>query len=268
MAKVIVVGLQKGGVGKSTVVRNLGFALFQKGNRVCMIDIDPQANLTMSCGIDQPDELPLTIAHLLERVMNGEALPDRNEYIRTSDGVDFIPSNKFLSAIETEMRMEIGCEGLLSDIVEEIREDYDYVLIDIGPTEGILSANALTAADGILIPMDLQLFAMAGVSQILTTTVKIKRRVNPRIEIMGIVFNRYDTRTNLSQQVIEDVTSTYGQQIHLFHATIPQTVYIGESHYHGKPVGLHKPMCNAAAAFQQLAEEIINQCEMEKGGVA
>lgn len=260
MAKKIVCGLQKGGVGKSSVVRNLAFSLFQCGQRVCMVDFDPQANLTMSCGIDQPDELPLTIAHLMECAMNGEELPDKDDYIRTSDGVDFIPSSKYLSAIETEMRMEIGCEGLLRDIVSVIEDAYDYILIDIEPTEGILSANALTASDGILIPMDLQLFAMAGVSQILTTTVKIRRRINPKIQIVGIVFNRYDNRTNLSQQVIDDVTSTYGQQIHLFKASIPQTVYIGESHYHGKPVGLHKPMCGASVAFQKLAQELMVQC--------
>lgn len=267
MAKKIVCGLQKGGVGKSSIVRNLAFSLFQHGQRVCMVDFDPQANLTMSCGIDQPDELPLTIAHLMECAMNGDDFPDKDDYIRTSDGVDFIASSKYLSAIETEMRMEIGCEGLLRDIVAVIDDDYDYILIDIGPTEGILSANALTAADGILIPMDLQLFAMAGVSQILTTVLKIRRRINPGVQIVGIVFNRFDTRTNLSQQVIDDVTATYGRQIHLFKAAIPQTVYIGESHYHGKPVGLHKPMCAAAAAFQKLAQELMIQCPpVNRGG--
>jgi chromosome partitioning protein len=267
-AKVIVCGLQKGGVGKSSIVRNLSFSLFQRGNRVCMIDFDPQSNLTMSCGIDNPDEIPITIAHLMECELNGRELPDKEDYIRSSDGVDFIPSCKYLSAIETEMRTEMGCERILNDIVVQIQEDYEYILIDIGPTEGILSANALSASDGILIPMDLQLFAMAGVSQILTTVVKLRRRVNSNLQIIGIVFNRYDTRTNLSQQIIDDVTVTYGEQIHLFQATIPQTVYIGESHYHGKPVCLHKPMCGAATSFNRLAEEFMQQCPVERDGDA
>ena len=268
MAKIVVVGLQKGGVGKSTIVRNLSFTLFQQGQRVLMVDFDAQANLTMSCGIDQPGELPLTIGNLMGLVLDGEDLPERDEYIRTSDGVDFIPSSKYLSVVENQMRMEMGCDRILSEILEPLRSEYDYILIDIGPTEGILTVNALCAADTVLIPMDLQLFALAGVREILTSVKKLRRRIKPDLEIAGIVFNRYDTITNLSGQIQSDTREAYGGHVHLFQAAIPQTVDIGTAHYCSKPVALAKPYSKATAAFKALATEFIRCCPSEKVGEA
>ena len=142
MAQIIVCGLIKGGTGKSTVVRNLSYALAQSGYRVCVVDNDAQANLTISCGVDNPADLPLTLAQLMELEMNGEALPDCREYILSTDGVDLIPSSRYLSVIENRMRMELGCESILSSILNPLRPSYNYIFIDIGPTEGILTVNA------------------------------------------------------------------------------------------------------------------------------
>lgn len=268
MAKVIVCGLQKGGVGKSTIVKNLGYALSQQGQRVCMVDFDPQSNLTISCGIDQPGKLPVTIGHLMELELNGETLPNRAEYILSSDGVHLIPSSKYLSVAENQLRMEMGCDRILSSILHPLRPDYDYILIDIGPTEGILTVNALCAADTVLIPMDLQLFALAGVHEILVSVKKLRRRIKPNLDIAGIVFNRFDTITNLSGQIIADTRNAYGDQIHLFESAIPQTVDIGTAHYFSQPVALYKPKSKAAIAFQSLATEFIGQCPAGKAGEA
>jgi chromosome partitioning protein len=198
-------------------------------------------------------------------VLEGEELPHKDEYIHTSDGVDFIPSSKYLSVIENQMRMEMGCDRILSEIVEPLRGDYDYILIDIGPTEGILTVNALCAADSVLIPMDLQLFALAGVREILTSVKKLKRRIKPNLELAGIVFNRYDTITNLSGQIQSDTREAYGGHIHLFRAAIPQTVDIGTAHYCSQPVALARPNSKATAAFKALAKEFILQVPDKAG---
>ena len=257
MAQIIVCGLIKGGTGKSTVVRNLSYALAQAGYRVCVVDNDAQANLTISCGVDNPADLPLTLAQLMELEMNGESLPDCREYILSADGVDLIPSSRYLSVIENRMRMELGCESILSSILNPLRPAYDYIFIDIGPTEGILTVNALYAADSILIPMDLQIFALTGVREILTTVTKLRRRIKPNLRVAGIVFNRYESITNLSEQIMADTRAAYGQNITIFRSAIPQTVDIGSAHYCSKPVALYKPRCRAAKAFADLAKSFL-----------
>ena len=257
MAQIVVCGLIKGGTGKSTVVRNLSFALAQAGYRVCIVDDDAQANLTISCGIDNPAELPITMGQLMELEMNGEELPDPSQYIRPVNGVDLIPSSRYLSVIENRM-----------SILNPLRDRYDYIFIDIGPTEGILTVNALYAADCILIPMDLQIFALAGVREILTTVTKLRRRIKPNLRVAGIVFNRYESITNLSEQIMEDTRDAYGAKITIFRSAIPQTVDIGSAHYCSKPVALYKPRCRAAKAFADLANEFALECPAHMGGEA
>lgn len=261
MAKIIMVGLPKGGVAKTTVTRNLGYELAQAGKRVLMIDFDGQANLSICCGIDQPKELSVTVGHLLKNEMEGLELPERDTYLLSVDGTDLIPSSKYLTAVETEMKMDYGCDRILGNIVETFRDDYDYILIDTGPNEGTLTVNALCAADSILIPMDLQLFALAAVQEVVTSIIKLRRRLKKQLDIEGIVFNRYDGRTNLAQEIMGQVMEIYGNSIPMFGATIPQTVRIGEAHYCAKPVSLYAPKCSAANAFQQLAAELIARNE-------
>lgn len=261
MARVIMVGLPKGGVAKTTVTRNLGYELAQAGKRVLMIDFDGQANLSICCGIDQPKELSVTVGHLLKNEMEGLELPERDTYLLSVDGTDLIPSSKYLTAVETEMKMDYGCDRILGNIVETFRDDYDYILIDTGPNEGTLTVNALCAADSILIPMDLQLFALAAVQEVVTSIIKLRRRLKKQLDIEGIVFNRYDGRTNLAQEIMGQVMEIYGSSIPMFGATIPQTVRIGEAHYCAKPVSLYAPKCSAANAFQQLAAELIARNE-------
>ncbi|MCQ2442367.1 MAG: ParA family protein, partial [Oscillospiraceae bacterium] len=231
MAKVIMVGLPKGGVAKTTVTRNLGYELAQAGKKVLMIDFDGQANLSICCGIDQPKELEVTVGNLLKYEKDGLELPPHSEYLLNVDGVDLIPANKYLTAVETEMKMDYGCDQLLGNIVEAYREDYDYILIDTGPNEGTLTVNALCAADSILIPMDLQIFALAAVQEVVTSIIKLRRRLKKKLDFEGIVFNRYDERTNLANQIMSEVKEIYGNSIPMFKATIPQTVRIGEAHY-------------------------------------
>lgn len=261
MAKIIMVGLPKGGVAKTTVTRNLGYELARAGKKVLMIDLDGQANLSICCGIDQPKQLETTIGNLLKWEKDAQELPARETYILDVDGADLIPSSKYLTVVETEMVMDFGCDQILNNIVEGYRQDYDYILIDTGPNEGTLTINALCAADTILIPMDLQIFALAAVQEVVTSIIKLRHRLRKNLVIEGIVFNRYDERTNLAQQVMSDVKQIYGDSIPLFQATIPQTVRIGEAHYCAKPVALHAPKSRATTAFRQLAAEVIERSE-------
>ena len=255
MAEIITVANRKGGVGKTTTTLNLAYSLKELGKKVFVIDLDPQANLTRCFGIENTNELADTIGHLLMAELEEENYLTKG-YILSYDGIDFIPSSIYLSVTETQMKSETGSERILLSILEPIREQYDYILIDTSPSLNILTINALCASDSVLITADTQLFAIVGISELLKTIQKIKKRVNASLTIKGILLTMCDNRTNLSKLLTQQVEEMYQGKIEVFQTKIPKTVKVGEAIYSGQSIKKYAKGSSVDIAYDNLAKEI------------
>ncbi len=254
MGKIIMIGAMKGGVGKSVTAFNLAYSLQKKGKRVLAVDFDPQSNLTTCFGAEDVD---VAIGDLILNVIEDEELPEREEYIWERNGVDFIPASIGLSAVEAKLRMEMGTEKMLAAILEPLRDDYDYILVDTSPSLGALTINAMAAADEVIVTVNPQLLAMKGLQDFLKTVKKIKSRINGRLDVAGILLTMCDARTILCKTITEQVAETFQGQIRIFKSKIPNTVKVGESVYYSEPLIEYAPGCNACKAYERLAGEVI-----------
>lgn len=256
MGKIMMIGSMKGGVAKTVTTFNLAYSLASLGKKVLAVDFDSQANLSTCFGIEDVTAVPMTIGNLMLKQMEEEKLPDMAEYIQSRNGVDFISSSMVLSAVDSKLRLEMGAEKMLSEILEPLREDYDYILIDTSPSLGALTINALSAADEVIITVNPQLLAMMGLQDFLKTVRKIKHRINKRLEVAGILLAMCDVRTNLCKTITEQVNDTFQGQIRIFGSQIPSTVKVGESVYYSEPLIEYAPECKAAQAYVELAKEV------------
>ena len=254
MAEVITIANRKGGVGKTTTTLNLAYSLKELGKKVFVIDLDPQANLTR-CFDGGNTENIKNIGHLLITEMEEESYLVE-DYTKSYDEIDIIPSSIYLSAVETQMRVETGSERILFEIVNQIKEYYDYVLIDTSPSLNILTINAFCASDSVLITADTQLFAIVGISELLKTIQKIKKRVNESLTIKGILLTMCDNRTNLSKLLTQQVEEMYQGKIEVFQTKIPKTVKVGEAIYSGQSVKKYAKGSSVDIAYDNLAKEI------------
>jgi chromosome partitioning protein len=257
MGKIIVIGSQKGGVGKTTTTLNLAYSLQVLGKKVLTVDFDSQANLTTCYGIEKTNELDHTIGHLMMAQIEDQAIKNLKSYIRTKDGVDFIPSSIYLSVVDAKLRLEMGAERMLAEVLERVRDHYDYILIDTCPSLGILTINALTAADEVIITVNPQLLAMIGLQDFLRTVGKIKKRINPKLEVAGILLTMCEKRTTLCKVLTEEVAESFQGQIHIFETRIPSTIKVGESIYYGMPVEQYSKKASAGIAYRKFAKELI-----------
>ncbi len=255
MAQVITIANRKGGVGKTTTTLNLAYSLKELGKKVLVIDLDPQANLTRCFDVGNTENIK-NIGHLLITEMEEEESYLVEDYTKSYDEIDIIPSSIYLSAVETQMRVETGSERILSEIVNQIKECYDYVLIDTSPSLNILTINALCASDSVLITADTQLFAIVGISELLKTIQKIKKRVNESLTIKGILLTMCDNRTNLSKLLTQQVEEMYQGKIEVFQTKIPKTVKVGEAIYSGQSVKKYAKGSSVDIAYDNLAKEI------------
>ena len=254
MGKIYMIGAMKGGVGKSVSVFNLAYSLQKRGKRVLAVDFDPQANLTTCFGAENVD---VAIGDLMMAVIEDEELPEREEYIWERNGVDFIPSSIQLSAVEAKLRLEMGTEKMLATILEPIKGDYDYILIDTSPSLGALNINAMAAADEVIVTVNPQLLAMMGLQDFLKSVKKIKSRLNEKLNVAGILLTMCDARTILCKTITEQVAETFQGQIRIFESKIPNTVKVGESVYYSEPLIEYAPDSNACRAYNKLAGEVI-----------
>ena len=254
MGKIYMIGAMKGGVGKSVSVFNLAYSLKKRGKKVLAVDFDPQSNLITCFGAEEVD---MAIGDLMMNVIEEEDLPEREEYIWERNGVDFIPASIGLSAVEAKLRLEMGTEKMLSAILEPLREDYDYILIDTCPSLGALTINAMAAADEVIVAVNPQLLAMMGLQDFLKSVKKIKSRINERLNVAGILLTMCDARTILCKTITEQVAETFQGQITIFKSTIPNTVKVGESVYYSEPLIEYAPESNACKAYERLAGEVI-----------
>lgn len=254
MAQVITIANRKGGVGKTTTTLNLACSLRELGKKILVIDLDPQANLTRCFDVGNSENIK-TVGHLLTAELEEESY-SVEEYILSYDEMDIIPSSIFLSAVETQMRSETGSERILSEIINQIREHYDYILIDTSPSLNILNINALCASDSVLITADTGVFAVVGIGELLKTVQKIKKRVNPKLKVQGILLTMCDNRTNLSKLLTQQVEEMYQGKIAVFKTKIPKTVKVGEAIYSGQSIKKYAKGSSIDIAYDNLAKEI------------
>ncbi|MEQ6289752.1 ParA family protein [Vogesella sp. GCM10023246] len=253
-ARIIAVANQKGGVGKTTTVVNLATGLAEQGRRVLIVDLDPQGNATMGSGIDKSD-LPLSVYHVLlaENSIEEVRRPAKE------GGYDVLPANRDLSAAEVQLVQELAREARLKNALELVAEQYDYVLIDSPPSLNLLTLNGLVAAQGVLIPMVCEYYALEGLTDLVGTLRKVRAAVNPRIEIMGLLRTMFDARSNLSQQVSEQLARHFGDKV--FDTVVPRNIRLAEAPSHGLPGIVYDRTARGSQAYLALAGELIARLE-------
>lgn len=258
MSKIIAIANQKGGVGKTTTAISLGISLAKLDKKVLLVDLDGQANLTMSLGFE-PDELDYTITNLIEsRIMDYNFKIERDKYVLEVEGLNLMPADIGLSSIEVKMLNTLNRENLLKNIIRDFKSDYDYILIDCLPSLGNLTINALVAADSVIIPVQSQYLSMRGMEQLLETVQGVKAQINPTLEVEGILLTMFDKRTNLSKEVLGAVNDVYGQYIKIFKNPITISTKLAEAPSQGVSIFSYQSNNEAAKAYELLAKEVLN----------
>ena len=252
MGKIIAIANQKGGVGKTTTSINLSAALAENGKKVLVIDSDPQGNTTSGFGIEK-NELENSIYELLLGDCSVEECVIKRENTRLS----ILPANVNLAAAEVELIDAPSKEFILKREIDYIRDKYDYIIIDCPPSLSLLTINALTTADSVLVPIQCEYYALEGLSQLIYTVNLVKSRLNPELDMEGVVFTMYDSRTNLSEDVVQNVRSVLKQ--HIFDTIIPRNIRLAEAPSHGKPIIAYDPKSKGSLAYLNLAKEVIER---------
>ena len=254
MGRVIAIANQKGGVGKTTTAINLSACLAEKNKKVLVIDIDPQGNTTSRLGIDK-EEQEVTVYELMISDVGIKDVIIHTEI----ENLDLIPSNVNLSGAEIDLIGIEDREYVLRRKVDEVKEEYDFIILDCPPSLSMLTVNAMTTADTVLVPIQCEYYALEGLSQLIHTVNLVKERLNPELELEGVVFTMYDSRTNLSLQVVENVKDNLHQTI--YKTIIPRNVRLAEAPSHGLPINLYDSKSSGAESYRQLADEVISRGE-------
>ncbi len=254
MSKIIAIANQKGGVGKTTTALNTGIGLSRKGKKVLLIDADAQGSLTAAMGFSEPDMLDYTLSNIFADVIN-EA-PVHNCILHHKEQVDLIPANITLSSLEVQLVNVIGRETVLKQYLNEIKEDYDYIIIDCSPNLGMLTVNALTCADTVLIPVQASYLPIKGLQDLIRTIGKVKRQLNSKLDFEGILITMVDNRTNYAKEVIALLRKEYGNSIKIFEHIIPRSVKQEESTTDGKSIYEYAAKSKIAEAYKGFVTEI------------
>lgn len=252
MGRIIAIANQKGGVGKSTTAINLAACLAEKEQKVLIVDIDPQGNATSGLGVSKDD-----VENTIYQVMLGTISADDAIQKDVFDNLDVLPSNVNLAGAEIELIDVENREYILKNILYGIKDRYDYIVLDCPPSLSMLTVNAMTAADTVLVPIQCEYYALEGLTQLIHTINLVKRKLNPELELEGVVFTMYDARTNLSLQVVENVKENLGQNI--YKTIIPRNVRLAEAPSHGLPINIYDSKSAGAESYRLLAEEVMNQ---------
>ena len=262
--RVIAIENQKGGTGKSTTALNLGVGLKMKGKKVLLIDADPQGSLSISLGIKRPDELDVSLATLMSKVIDNKPFNDDYGIIHCSEGIDLMPCNVELSGIESYLFTVMSRECIMRSYVNQVKKNYDYILIDCTPSLGLLPINAFVAADSIIVPSQPRILSTKGLDLLLRTYSQVKRGINPDLKIDGILFTMVDARTVNDRSVIESMRETFGMKINVFDTFIPASVRVTEANMEGKSIFAYDGKCKVADAYKNLTKEVLDIAAREK----
>ena len=257
MTKVIALANQKGGVGKTTTTVNLGIGLARQGKKVLLIDADAQGNLTDSLGWNEPDKLPISLSTIMSKVIQDEPLEPDEGILHHSEGVDLLPANIELSAMEVSLVNTMSREVVLRNYLNEIKHKYDYVLIDCMPSLGMITVNALAAADSVIIPVQAHYLPAKGMTQLLQTIKRVQKNINPDLKISGVLLTMVDGRTNFAKDISYMLRNNYGDVLRIFKTEIPLAIKAAESSAEGKSIYAHDRNGKAALAYEALTKEVI-----------
>ena len=263
-ATVMAVVNQKGGTGKTTTTENLGIGLAMEGKKVLVVDTDPQASLTISLGYPVPDELPVTLSDLMAKVMTEQHIEAGEGILHHPEGIDLIPSNIELSGLEVSLVNAMSRETILRQYLDTMKKNYDFILLDCMPSLGMLTVNALAAADTVLIPVQAQYLPAKGLEQLLQTISKVRRQINPKLKIEGILLTMVDNRTNYAKDISSLIRESYGGKLKVYKTDIPRSVRAEEISAEGKSIFKHDPKGKVADAYRVLTKEVLNNAEKRR----